>query len=272
MALNGSKISAEGNTNLQPQLRGNEAKRWCFTWNNFPTDWKTLMAPKLETSEWICGEEIGDSGTNHLQGYIELKKKARWTSFHLPKEIHWEVAKGSKAQNVAYCTKENNVIHGNIPYDKPIKILKPDQLYDWQTRIYDLLKNEPDDRTINWIWETTGCVGKSTFVKFLIVTLGGIVCSGKSADLKYLIVKFKECHGHYPKYIFYDIPRTQQNYISWTGLEEIKNGCFASTKYECQMVVMNSPHIVCFANFPPDYSVMSLDRWNVVQVHNAQKL
>ena len=42
--------------------------------------------------------------------------------------------------------------------------------------------------------------------------------------------------------------------ISWSGLEDVKNGCFASTKYECEMVIMNSPHLLWFADFEPAYS------------------
>lgn len=32
-------------------------------------------------------------------------------------------------------------------------------------------------------------------------------------------------------------------------VEEIKNGIFASTKYECGMHKMNRPHVIVFANF-----------------------
>lgn len=250
---------AEGNTNPQP----NQAKRWCFTWNNYPVNWFETIEKSFDGSNWIVGKEVGANGTPHLQGYIELKKRARWTEFNLPKSIHWERARGTKVANINYCVKDGDV-YGTMHYDRPLVVLKEEQLYDWQARIYEFLNKVPDDRTIYWVWETTGGVGKSTFVKFLVTTCGGIVCSGKSADLKYLIVKFRERHGYYPKHIFYDIPRSQENYVSWTGLEEIKNGCFASTKYECEVVVMNSPHIVCFANFEPNYSVMSFDRWNVI--------
>jgi hypothetical protein len=267
MALSAPKKSAEGNTILQPKKRCNEAKRWCFTWNNYPNDWEEIMAPKIDGLQWIAGKEIGESGTPHLQGYLEFVHKKRPSTLNLPKEIHWEAAKGNRTQNIAYCTKDG-VVRGTLPYDKPLVLLRPEQFYDWQNSIYDILKAEPDDRTINWVWETVGSRGKSSFVKFCVAKFGGIVCSGKSADMKYLIVKFRESHGHYPKYIFYDIPRTSQNYVSWSGLEEIKNGCFASTKYESEMVLMNSPHIVCFANFEPDYSVMSQDRWNVICLEN----
>lgn len=60
-----------------------------------------------------------------------------------------------------------------------------------------------------------------------------------------------------------DIPRSCRKYVNYTGIEEIKNGCFASTKYECEMIVMNSPHFICFANDEPQVEKMSQDRWVV---------
>ena len=68
--------SVEGNT--KPQ-RSNPAKKFCFTWNNYPENAiKELLAPKFTMFEmdWIVGREIGDSGTPHLQGYFECKAKS----------------------------------------------------------------------------------------------------------------------------------------------------------------------------------------------------
>jgi len=49
-------------------------------------------------------------------------------------------------------------------------------------------------------------------------------------------------------------------------LESIKNGLFFSGKYESTQVVMNSPHLIIFANEPPDKSKMSADRWHIVRI------
>lgn len=39
-----------------------------------------------------------------------------------------------------------------------------------------------------------------------------------------------------------DIPK-QVEHISYTGIEEVKDGAFFSGKYESGMIVMNYPHI-----------------------------
>jgi len=263
-----SKLSnigdAEGNTISSAPKRVSTSKYWCFTWNNYGEDALSKLSNKFVGLSWIAGEEVGEEGTPHLQGYVECDKLIRpMEYFSLPKEIHWEKRKGNQAQNVAYCSKDGKW-HGTLKPKRPLKLIKPDR--DWQVNLLKIIDEEPDDRTIHWLWETVGNVGKSAMTKYLVANHGALVCSGKAADMKYLILKYNEKHGEYPELIIFDIPRTSLDYLSYSGLEEIKNGCFASTKYECDMVVMNCPHVVCFANELPDMSKVSRDRWNIIKI------
>jgi len=41
-----------------------------------------------------------------------------------------------------------------------------------------------------------------------------------------------------------------------------------SGKYEGSIVDRNPPHLVIFANFPPDQSKLSRDRWFVYKIEN----
>ena len=91
------------------------------------------------------------------------------------------------------------------------------------------------------------------------------MCSGKSADMKYMIIKYYEKHTKYPETVIFDVPRSIKDYLSYAGIEEIKNGCFASSKYECDMVIMNTPHVIIFANELPEVDKLSRDRW---RIHN----
>ena len=57
-----------------------------------------------------------------------------------------------------------------------------------------------------------------------------------------------------------------------TFIEDLKNGRYASTKYDCEVVIGNSPHIICFANFlPPDLTKLSLDRWLIGHIDAHKK-
>jgi hypothetical protein len=234
-----------------------------------------LMAPKIHSLglRYVIGQEVGDEGTPHLQGYINSDKKFRpIETLQWDKSIHWEAARGTKMENVEYCIKENDYLT-NIQIPKPIKVIEPK---GWQTEVMKLVKEEPDNRAIHWFWEPDGGYGKSSLVKYLCLKQGGIVCSGKAADMKYMIVKYHEKHELWPELVIFDVPRSSKDYLSYTGIEEIKNGCFASSKYETDMVIMNCPHVLVFANFEPDYEnpQMSVDRFNVydIRTYDPQRL
>lgn len=267
--LSGSNGSGGGNTKTPPKLekniqkRENSSKNWAFTYNNYPENWLALVAPGFEGSAWIAGEEVGENGTLHIQGYVEFPIKVRPIGYKgLPKEIHWEKARGTKAENITYCTKESGGKHGTI---KVPRVVPKVELYGWQLKAKEQIESKPDNRSIFWWWSEMGGMGKSSFVRWAVMEKNALICSGKASDMKYLVVKYHEKHGDWPEVVIFDVPRSSMQYLSYTGIEEIKNGVFASTKYECDTVVMPHPHVFVLANFEPDYAKgeMSNDRWRV---------
>lgn len=276
-AVNGSLGNTKATKTIKKK-RINPAKQWAFTMNNYPENWKELIvADGAKFVFLFAGLEIGDEGTPHLQGYLESDKKVRpiETCQEWSKKCHWEIA-GKRAKsrspkwirqcNVGYCTKDGkweNFGQEMPRLQKEMDLLKPEQFYPWQKRLYDALMEKPDNRTILWLWEETGNVGKSAFCKYLCCKKDALLCSGKAADMKYMIVETNKKDGIFPEIVCFDVPRSSLGYISYTGMEEIKNGLFASTKYESAMCAMPNPHVVVFANERPDVSKMSGDRWVV---------
>lgn len=263
--------------NLAPgeEILGNTKRisasvRWCFTLNNYTEDHIAVILEKFcgSIKYFIFQEEKAPgTGTPHLQGFVRFATKKRAGEFIGIKEIHWEKCKGSDKQNIKYCSKHNGGLRRwveGIKVPTPVKIIN--KLFPWQLAVEAIVAGPIDDRAIHWFWEPIGNVGKSALVKYLCVKYNCLVVSGKSTDIKYLCVKYFETHGDYPTTILMDVPRESYDYISWTGLEEVKNGCFASTKYECQMVIMNSPRLICFANKPPPAAVVSQDRWRTQKI------
>ena len=137
------------------------SRKWCFTLNNYSETELKLILVRLETLKhiYIVGEEIGEQGTPHLQGYIEGKNAIKWDTLKkiLPK-AHIEPCKGSRKQNVIYCSKDNKFhtnINMNLYIDKKKYNLKI-QFEDikWKPFQENILKkiktNNPDDRKINW--------------------------------------------------------------------------------------------------------------------------
>jgi len=92
--------------------------------------------------------------------------------------------------------------------------------------------------------------------------------TGKCADVKYGIASFLKTN-YYLRAVIFDFCRSNEEYISYEGIEAVKNGIFFATKYESDMVMYNQPHIIVFANFPPDLNgKVSNDRWIIYDLND----
>lgn len=244
-------------------------KHFCFTFNNYENGDINIL---IKLFNEICymyafQEETGKNGTPHLQGVISLHHRARYNEFGLNKKIHWEKVKDLTASYI-YCTKietrTGKVYTKNYDIPIPLKIINKNSFYKWQHDIINIIVEEPNDRTVNWFWSLEGGIGKSSFVKYLIVNHNAIVAnSGKYADICNLIYKTDMNKSNL---VIFDLPRNNGNKISYSVLESIKNGVIVNTKYETGSKVFNPPHILVFSNVPPDIDKLSSDRWHIVQL------
>lgn len=82
------------------------ARGWCLTLNNY-TNEEFVQLQKIG-DYGILGKEVGENGTPHLQGYLYFKNKIslRGLKFISPR-AHFEIAKGTPADNQKYCSKDN---------------------------------------------------------------------------------------------------------------------------------------------------------------------
>lgn len=93
--------------------QNSQCVRWCFTVNN-PFDNVEVYINALEEhcKYLVIGKEVGESGTPHYQGYLELKKKQRMQQVKalFPNEVapHLEIARGAPSQAADYCKKEGS--------------------------------------------------------------------------------------------------------------------------------------------------------------------
>nr|UOF82128.1 rep protein [Cressdnaviricota sp.] len=92
-----------------------QARRWCFTWNNYTElDYGSIRESRtLERGNvryLIVGRETAATGTRHLQGYVEFSKPTRLAACKRAlggESIHLEVARGTRDQCIEYCKKED---------------------------------------------------------------------------------------------------------------------------------------------------------------------
>jgi len=84
-----------------------QATRWCFTLNNYTAE-EVKWIDSAECQYVIYGKEVGDSGTPHLQGYIEVATKRAMSTIKkmVGARAHLEVARGTSKQASDYCKKD----------------------------------------------------------------------------------------------------------------------------------------------------------------------
>jgi len=86
-------------------------KNWCFTVNNYnDEDIKGLK--EIDCKYIICGAEIGENGTPHIQGYVHFQtdKSLKQLKKMIPRG-HLEKCKGNAQHNITYCSKDNNILY-----------------------------------------------------------------------------------------------------------------------------------------------------------------
>ena len=201
----------------------NQVYRLSFTWNKpqtvvnsqfetCHTMMKQVLTSKLPGIKFIFQLEKGlDSQLLHMQGHMKLKVK------HRPKEVAQKLREDMPGIHVSpdsnigstnaefYCTKKDETYVAG-PWADESYIVPDysdlDEPYGWQVAIKDILLGEPEKRTIYWVWEETGCTGKSQFTTYMevyhkIVGLG----LGKASDNFYAVSQLPPAPG----YIF-DVP------------------------------------------------------------------
>ncbi len=269
--IKNSSTSSKGKLGNTKQI--SPSKHWCFTLNNYKqTDLEYLINIDITiVPRYIFQEEIAPkTGTPHIQGYLMFKTKKRPLSvFKNLKGAHFEKCR-SVMWSIEYCQKGETRKPGTTPYARGIKtpyVIKIDKMTEWEESIINLLNEKPNDRTINWFWEDQGCTGKTTFAKWIFINYDDVVVlSGKGSDMKNGIVMYEQKNHKLPRVVIINVPRCNIDFLSYTGIEEVKDMFFFSGKYEGGMVCGENPHMLIFANQPPKMDKISLDRWNIVEI------
>lgn len=262
-----------GNTNPPANEREKRSRKWVGTLNTYSEEEYQNLLFTFGPHKFIIGKEVGESGTPHLQMYVNFGKNPRSlrTMKIINSRAHWEFAKGNDGQNYNYCSKDGEFRTNMEAPPVPVELSVVQELRPWQTQIVKLLEQKSDDRTIYWVCDKVGNSGKTQLCKYLAVKKNALVLEGKAADMKYTVTKYwldnKKSASIPP--LMMDLTRSQDGFISYSGIEAMKNGMYMNTKYESCMVLYNSPHLVVFANFMPDTEKLSADRWHVLELEDG---
>jgi hypothetical protein len=98
-----------------------------------------------------------------------------------------------------------------------------------------------------------------------------VLTGGKKIDMAYIYAQ------NPTSIVVFDLPRTaeinteesdRKHHLDgiYSLAEELKNGILVSGKYESKTVVFKVPHVIFFANFEPDMTKWSSDRYFVKNI------
>jgi len=257
-------------------------KKFIVCWNNYPTGYQKFIMDHLDHDSDVCQfqTEVGcQEGTPHIQGYIEFKKRCRPTEKYSHGEawnLVFKTAKGTAMSNAVYTNKEgaggwDGIWRYTKNMPRPLVKVTYEMLRESQKVIVDQFKDYEDPlwgRKIHWFWEPAGNWGKTTIVKYLIDQEGAVMCGGNAKDCMYMVRDYVDRNGGgAPKSVIWVLPRTTENFkISYTAIEQVKDGVFASPKFKGGMCRYNCPWVIVFANCEPYYESLTEDRWEVTRV------
>lgn len=252
-------------------------RKYVFTTNN-PTENDIEETKKLLSNKaivYVVGlEKSNTNDTPHLQGYMRFKNAIAFKTLKkaMPKS-HIEVAKGTDDQNYKYCSKES-ILFTNMKIKESFKeMVKKKCLLryanitwkEWQKNILDIIKENPDERSIYWIYDRKGNSGKTFLCKYISLTRNVIIADGKKDNI-FNQVKTSLDNEILPEIVLVDIPRSSFDFINYGAIEKCKDGFMYSGKYEGGQCIFPSPHVLIFANEKPNKEQMSYDRWKIIKI------
>ena len=147
--------------------------------------------------------------------------------------------------------------------------------FAWQSFLEkNILTNNPDDRTVDWIIDPVSNTGKSSFARCYVSKelTDGIFMKIDNLDRMELSL-IKEIESYRLKYhkdsrvLLFDFPRASdiKKVLSTISLmEDVKSG-YLETNFggNYKQIQIGDIHVIVFSNNCPDLSILSVDRWRL---------
>ena len=134
------------------------------------------------------------------------------------------------------------------------------KLSNWQFKIFQILIAQPA-REVLWVCDDVGNRGKTFLCQFLRVLYNYFISDGVLCcrDLGYMLPETFDG-------ILFDVSRSTKKDFQYEVLESAKNGYMVTGKYEGRVRNFGKVPVAVFANFLPDLTMLSADRWNIVEL------
>lgn len=225
--------------------------------------------------KYVFQLEEGESGYIHYQGRMSLAKKKRKPELLVlfggdaPNYLEPTCNKEYTTGDMFYQTKVDTRVAGTEPWRDddvvtyiPKQIRQIKELRPFQKTIIERL-GEWDTRAINVVYDTSGCIGKSTLVGWCRAHRLAR-CLPTVTDCKDMMRMVCDMPTH-TSYII-DMPRCMNKERLggfYSAVEMLKDGYAYDDRYSFKEKVFDCPNIWIFTNDLPDNSYASRDRWKL---------
>ena len=164
------------------------------------------------------------------------------------------------AKNSVYFDKITKTIACAREKEQAFLAWKEKDLFIWQDKVLRRLFTQ-NERTVLWIWDKVGNAGKTFLVHYLSTVYEYLLLDGNitASDLAYFF-------SSTTKGVCFDVARSSRNNLDYSALEGLKNGYLVTGKYEGRTLRFRSAKVIVFANFKPDRSQLSDDRWDIHKI------
>lgn len=174
--------------------------------------------------------------------------------------------------NMCKTTREVGGVIAAFNY-KPIDYGEPPDMNwrPWQTELINELEEKPDDRTINWIWDPKGHSGKTILAKYMGMYKGAFVST--QANIYHVATQLQEAlkAKHSFLTVIFNFTRQTEEHKVYQALESLKDGLVTSQKYKGTTLYFECPHVVVFANYLPDITQATVDRWKIRTITRGEE-
>lgn len=229
--------------------RVSPSKRWSFCFNGYNLIEMDQLVHDIKTycKVGFFSKEIGETGNEHLQGYIEFKTRRRPSSV-MNKRIHFEKSKGNREDNLTYCLKQND-LEFSLGIPRQPRIYSYVDLYPEQREIVDWLNTKPDERTIGVCVAGYG-KGKTSLARHIVGLMGGLILTTTRRHSLAVVLQNQDKH-----IMIFDLTADESEEPPsdfFELLESLKNGLFCSgfMKHTGPCLI-DHPHILIFSNYNP---------------------
>jgi len=130
------------------------------------------------------------------------------------------------------------------------------ELRPWQAELMEIINGPVHPRKVYWYYDHVGGAGKTAMSIYLEGFHDGLIlCAGRHDRMQ------EAYQGQ--RVVVFDFTREMQDRVPYCIIETVKNGRQHGGFYGRGPRGFSPPHVIIFANFLPDESKLSADRWEI---------